>query len=147
MKGKRIARLAALLLLLAAGAAAEGKTAARTAAVLDSPGGGAVGRVYAGAELPAEPAGAYCLLRLAGLTGYVEADALGAAAQDGTRAAQVFSPYGTPTVVLRSLPSDSYGAQGILRAGDTVRVLGEFGAFRLVSAGGALGFLAEGELR
>ena len=47
MKGKRIARLAALLLLMAAGAAAEGRTAARTAAVLESPGGGAVGRVYA----------------------------------------------------------------------------------------------------
>ena len=82
------------------------------------------------------------------MTGYVEADGLSAAAPAGEPSSgTVASPYGTPTVVLRSRPSNSYGAAGVLETGAQVRVLGEFGGFYGVDSPAGTGFLAKDEVK
>ena len=63
----------------------------------------------------------------------------------GTKRA-VVSPYGTPTVVLRSRPSNSYGTAGILQTGESVELLGEFGGFLCVGTSAGTGFLSEEEV-
>lgn len=52
--------------------------------------------------------------------------------RDETYDAQVVSPYGTQSVVLRDAPSNSYGAVAMLPVGEQVRVIGESGGFYYV---------------
>lgn len=51
---------------------------------------------------------------------------------DATLDMEVVSPYGTPSVVLRDAPSDSYDALAMLAVGDAVRVIGVSGEFYYV---------------
>ncbi len=146
------ALLSALLLLPAAGFAARRYAAAGGARLYAAPSEGSAspGRLYAGAPIEAgAEEGGFTLVRLASLTAYVPSDALlDAPASDGTRGGRVHSPYGTPTVVLRTLPSDAFGTAGVLPAGQALTVLGEMkGGFLLVESGGALGFLSRDELQ
>ncbi len=68
--------------------------------------------------------------------------------QDATFDMTVVSPYGTPSVVLRDCPSDSYHAIAVLEIGSTVRVLGTSGDFYYVKmADGTVGCLEDDELK
>lgn len=61
---------------------------------------------------------------------------------------QVASPYGTPAVVLRDRPSDSYDVVAMLPVGETVRVIGVSGDFCYVQTQtSAVGCLADDELK
>lgn len=61
---------------------------------------------------------------------------------------KVVSPYGTPSVVLRDRPSDSYGAVAMLPVGETVWVVGTSGDFCYVQTqAAAVGCLAGDELK
>lgn len=86
------------------------------------------------------------------LTGYMMtsflSDADAADVVDATCDMQVVSPYGTPSVVLRSAPSDSYDALAMLAVGDTVRRIGVAGDFYYVLLlSGDVGCLAADELK
>ena len=64
----------------------------------------------------------------------------------------VVSPYGTQSVVLRSVPSDSYDALAMLRVGQELTVIGMCGEFSFVlledgSMGWLAGWLAGDEVR
>lgn len=66
---------------------------------------------------------------------------------DKTYDAQVVSPYGTQSIVLRSKPSDSFDAKAVLEVGESVRVIGESGAFYYVRTDdGDVGCLADDEV-
>lgn len=60
---------------------------------------------------------------------------------------KVVSPYGTPSVVLRDGPSDSYDVVTMLPVGETVRVIGVSGDFCYVQTQAAVGCLANDELK
>ena len=137
------------LFFASAYAAADAVFAARTAVVFSSPDGSKLGQVYAGAELSAEAEqNGLRLIRLAGLTGFIEAAEITSAKErDETRNAKVLSPYGTETIVLRSTPSDSCSTVGILRTGETVRLLGCFGGFWYVRSPAGKGFLSLEEVK
>ena len=147
---KQITAIALMLalLLMSVAAAAEEVYAERTLPVLESPGGRILGEIRAGAAVSVRGEGEWRTVRLAGLSGSVAADGLtDSRGANETHEATVFSPYGTPTVVLRSVPSDSYSTQGILRAGDGVRVLGSFSGYMLVRSAAGVGFLAQNEVQ
>jgi len=66
---------------------------------------------------------------------------------DATVEKCVVSPYGTRTVVLRDVPSDSYDAVAMLMVGDKVRVIGVSGDFCFVLLeDNCVGCLASDEL-
>lgn len=82
------------------------------------------------------------------VTGYMMTAYLAGDAQNVCPSRQVVSPYGTPAVVLRDSPSDSYDAVGMLQVGQAVSVLGVSGEFCYVlAADGTVGCLAADELR
>ena len=67
---------------------------------------------------------------------------------DARRQRQVVSPYGTPSVVLRDRPSNSYDAVMMLQVGETVLQIGVSGEFCYVqTADQSVGCLHESELK
>ena len=80
------------------------------------------------------------------MAAYLRDDASGVL--DAREERSVVSPYGTPSVVLRDRPSDSYGAVAMLPVGERVTVIGVSGDFCYVQrSDGAVGCLAGDELR
>ena len=82
-------------------------------------------------------------------TGYMMTQYLGAgSAVDARETRSVVSPYGTPAVVLRDKPSNSYGAVMMLAVGENVTVIGVSGDFCYVlAADGSAGCLLSSELK
>ena len=113
-------------------------------------GGSAVlGTLYAGAPVNVTSvSGEWSCVQLADVTGWMLSASLAAKPSgDSTRTGKSVSPYGTPTVVLRSRPANSYGTVSVLHVGETVRILGEMsGGFLCVTAQGT-GFLSAQEVR
>ena len=69
-------------------------------------------------------------------------------AVDAREMKKVASPYGTPSVVLRDRPSNSYGAVMMLMVGDVVTVIGSSGDFCFVQTGdSSVGCLLGSELK
>ena len=67
---------------------------------------------------------------------------------DARESKMVFSPYGTPSVVLRDRPSNSYDAVMMLAVGESVTVIGVSGDFCYVIAPeGSAGCLLASELK
>lgn len=67
---------------------------------------------------------------------------------DARESKAVCSPYGTPSVVLRDRPSNSYDAVMMLAVGESVTVIGVSGDFCYVIAGdGSAGCLLASELK
>ena len=80
------------------------------------------------------------------MAAYLRDDASGVLDARDVRA--VASPYGTPAVVLRDRPSDSYDAVAMLPVGERVTVSGVSGDFCYVQrADGSVGCLAGDELK
>ena len=78
------------------------------------------------------------------MTSYLKADS----AVDAREEKRVVSPYGTPTVVLRDRPSNSYDAVMMLMVGETVTVIGANGEFCFVQTDDAsVGCLLGSELK
>lgn len=151
---KRMLSALLLVLMLCCAAAAQGETAYAAVSGLPVLREAAaetqkLGSLRAGARVTVHyDGGGWARLQLGEVTGYVEADGLSAASPVGEPATgTVTSPYGTPTVVLRSRPSNSYGAAGVLETGAQVRVLGEFGGFYGVDSPAGTGFLAKDEVK
>ena len=64
------------------------------------------------------------------------------------RTVRAASPYGTQSVVLRSVPSNSYDAVAMLLVGQELTVVGEAGGFCFVLlADGGMGWLASDEVK
>lgn len=64
------------------------------------------------------------------------------------RTVKAASPYGTQSVVLRSVPSDSYDAVAMLLVGQELTVVGEAEGFCFVLlADGGMGWLASDEVK
>ena len=84
-----------------------------------------------------------------GVTGYMMSSYLKAgSAVDAKERRQVVSPYGTPSVVLRDRPSNSYDAVMMLMVGETVTVIGGSGDFCFVITGdSSVGCLLDSELK
>lgn len=116
-----------------------------------------LGKFYSGTpvEILGEAEDGFALVAIgsgdAPLTGYMmNAYLKNADAQvlDATCEMQVISPYGTPAVVLRDAPSNSYDALAMLAVGDTVRRIGVSGDFYYVLlSDGTVGCLASNELK
>ena len=141
-------------LILSAAALAAGETVWVTGGSLrvrrePSADAQALGSLSAGACIQAEAAGGeWSRVQLGEIEGYVMSAYLSASPAGETPAAKrVASPYGTPTVVLRSRPSNSYGAAGVLQTGTEVTVLGEFDGFFAVDSPAGTGFLAKDEVK
>lgn len=82
------------------------------------------------------------------ITGYMMASYLSSGGMDATRRREVISPYGTPSVVLRDKPSNSYDAVGMLAVGETVTQIGVSGDFCYVMmADTTVGCLLSSELK
>ena len=80
------------------------------------------------------------------MTQYLRGDA--GSVLDARPQKKVVSPYGTPAVVLRDRPSDSYTAVTMLPVGESVRVIGIAGEFCYVmTQGDAVGCLESSELK
>ena len=144
--------LAALLCVAGAASAQTAYVSGGSLRVREAPdrSAQALGSLYEGAPVEVTGAsGEWSQVQLSGVTGYVMTAYLSASpAQDATRQGTVVSPYGTPTVMLRSRPSNSYGTVGMLSAGEGVRVLGEMnGSFYCVNASSGTGFLSGDEVR
>ena len=78
------------------------------------------------------------------MTSYLKAGS----AVDAREAKKVVSPYGTPTVVLRDRPSNSYDAVMMLMVGEVVTVIGANGEFCFVQTDDAsVGCLLGSELK
>ena len=83
------------------------------------------------------------------VTGYMMSDYLhGGSSVNGMRGCEVVSPYGTPSVVLRDRPSNSYSAVGMLVVGAHVTQIGVAGDFCYVMTDdGTVGCLMNSELK
>ena len=83
------------------------------------------------------------------VSGYMMTDYLkGSSVVDAREVRRVTSPYGTPSVVLRDRPSNSYGAVMMLMVGETVTVIGVKDDFCFVQTGDAsVGCLLASELK
>ncbi len=83
------------------------------------------------------------------ITGYMMREYLKDSCEiDARQGRRVVSPYGTPAVVLRDRPSDSFDAVAMLPVGTGVTVIGGSGSFAFVMTGdGAVGCLENGELK
>ena len=114
-----------------------------------------VGKFYSGTpvEIVSDAGGGWSQVCIGNagseVTGYMMTSYLQpSSAVDARERRQVASPYGTPTVVLRDRPSNSYDAVTMLMVGDAVTVLGTAGDFRYVMTDSAcVGCLAQGELK
>lgn len=114
-----------------------------------------LGRFFSGTcvDVLADAGGGWSQVSVGGgsgvVTGYVMTQYLSEVARvDATYAADVDSPYGTQSVVLRNRPSNSYNAVAMLMVGDRVLVLGEMDEFRYIqTASGCVGCLLESELK
>lgn len=88
---------------------------------------------------------------IGGVHGYMMEDYLSgdaASVLDAREEKQVVSPYGTPSVVLRDRPSNSYDAVAMLAVGEKVTVIGVSGDFCYVQLSDAsVGCLAADELQ
>ena len=138
-----------LLSLGAVCTSAETIYTVRTVSVFSSPQGQELGRIYAGTAVNAgEEQSGFRRIKLASLTAYAEADAFSAdQGRNETQTAQALSPYGTETLILRDKPSDSCSTIGVLRAGETVRILGSFNGFCFVQSKSGSGFLSLQEIK
>lgn len=83
------------------------------------------------------------------IRGYMKSEYLSAAsAVDAREDRQVISPYGTPSVVLRDRPGNSYDAVAMLPVGTIVKVIGVSGDFCYVQIEDlSVGCLAGSELK
>ena len=115
-----------------------------------------LGRFFSGTqvEIVADAGGGWSQVCIAGSssargymkTSYLCGDMNGVA--DARQEKQVASPYGTPVVVLRDRPANSYDALTMLAVGEKVRVIGVAGEFCYVLCGdGTVGCLAGEEIR
>ncbi len=67
------------------------------------------------------------------LNGYMMSEYLSdSVSVDGTRDMEVVSPYGTPSIVVRSKPSNSYEAVAMVEVGSQVHVIGTAGDYYYV---------------
>lgn len=147
---------AADALAQAAVVSSDGKLNMRTGPDKDSR---SIGGFYSGTqvEIVSDAGGGWSEVRIGdvanGIDGYMMSRylATGDAAdsvKDETYDAQVVSPYGTQSVVLRDAPSDSYGAVAMLAVGETVRVIGDSGGFYFVRmSDDSVGCLESGEIK
>lgn len=148
---------AMLILALAASACAYAEAvsgaAGSTTALREQPGQGsrAIGQFYNGAQLQmlSQAGDGWALVAFGGVQGYMPLEALSSGVKrDETLTASVVSPYGTPSVVLRDRPSDSYNAVAMVTVGSQVRVLGTSGKFVFVTLNnGTEGCLSSQEIR
>lgn len=83
------------------------------------------------------------------ITGYMMSDYLRSGSSvNAMRKREVASPYGTPSVVLRDRPSNSYSAVGMLIVGANVTQIGVSGDFCYVMTDdGTVGCLMNSELK
>lgn len=115
----------------------------------------AVGKFVSGTEVEivADAGGGWAQVRIGGgrhaVSGYMMMEYLSdSSAVDARESRRVASPYGTPSVVLRDKPSNSYGAVMMLPVGESVTVIGVSGDFCYVlAADGSVGCLLSGELK
>ena len=115
----------------------------------------AVGKFVSGTrvEILVDAGGGWSQVRIGGgrhaVSGYMMTEYLKSdSAVDARENRTVISPYGTPSVVLRDRPSNSYGAVMMLPVGETVTVIGVSGDFCYVlAADGSAGCLLSGELK
>ena len=120
-------------------------------------GSASLGRFYSGTpvEIVADAGGGWSQVAIGTaespvggymMTAYL-ADSGASGVTDATLERSVVSPYGTPSVVLRDQPSNSYDAVAMLRVGETVRVLGDSGEYYFVmTQSEAVGCLCSNEL-
>ena len=120
-------------------------------------GSASLGRFYSGTpvEIVADAGGGWSQVTIGTadscvggymMTAYL-ADSGASGVTDATLERSVVSPYGTPSVVLRDQPSNSYDAVAMLRVGETVRVLGDSGEYYFVmTQSEAVGCLCSNEL-
>ena len=99
----------------------------------------AVGKFVSGTqvEVIADAGSGWSQVRIGGgrasVTGYMMTDYLKSSSEvDARERRSVCSPYGTPTVVLRDRPSNSYDAVAMLMVGENVTVIGVSGDFCFV---------------
>ena len=115
----------------------------------------AVGKFVSGThvEILEDAGGGWSKVQIGGgrhvLTGYMMTQYLNASsAVDARESRKVASPYGTPAVVLRNRPSNSYDAVMMLPVGESVTVIGVSGDFCFVlAADGSAGCLLDSELK
>ena len=120
-------------------------------------GSASLGRFYSGTpvEIVADAGGGWSQVAIgtaeSSISGYMMTAYLSAGSApnvtDATLERSVVSPYGTPSVVLRDRPANSYDAVAMLRVGETVRVLGDSGEYYYVmTQSDAVGCLCSDEL-
>lgn len=157
--------LLALSLVLALCASASAQTAVvnngsdpqsrlnmRTAPGTDAP---SIGRFSSGTPVTiiADAGNGWSQVEIGGgmnsVCGYMKTEFLsGSAAVDAREIRTVVSPYGTPAVVLRDRPGNSYDAVAMLPVGTQVTVIGVSGDFCYVQiADASVGCLAGSELK
>ena len=115
---------------------------------------GALGKFVSGTrvEILADAGNGWSQVQIGGgrhaVSGYMMTDYLKpSSAVDARESRRVDSPYGTPSVVLRDRPSNSYDAVMMLAVGDPVTVIGVSGDFCYVMAGdGSVGCLLSAEI-
>lgn len=160
---KRTALLALMMILLCSAALAQsavvdngGDPASRLNMRAEpDKGASSLGKFYSGTpvEILSDAGGGWSHVRIGdganSITGYMMSSYLRASsAVNACQRRQVTSPYGTPVVVLRSRPSNSYDAVTMLPVGETVTVIGVSGDFCYVlTQGGTVGCLLSGELK
>ena len=141
-----------VMLCLSACASAEHAVVNRGGAALylqATSSSGRIGTIYAGApiEVQASAADGWMRVSIGEIDGYVREDQIAGSAQaDDTYMASVVSPYGTPSVLVRSQPSNSYEPMGALTVGTQVRIVGESGNFVFILYNGKLGCLEKNEV-
>ena len=112
-----------------------------------------LGKFYSGTqvEIVADAGSGWSQVMIGSVGGYMMTQYLNgemSSVLDARPSRKVVPPYGTPAVVLRDRPSDSYNAVTMLPVGDMVRVLGVAGEFCYVQMQeGAVGCLAGDELK
>ena len=115
---------------------------------------GALGKFVSGTqvEILADAGNGWSQVQIGGgrhaVSGYMMTDYLkSSSAVDARESGRVASPYGTPSVVLRDRPSNSYDAVMMLAVGDPVTVIGVSGDFCYVMTGdGTVGCLLSAEI-
>ncbi|MBR3794603.1 MAG: SH3 domain-containing protein [Clostridia bacterium] len=115
-----------------------------------------LGRFYSGTQvqIAADAGGGWSKVTIGSglnsVSGYMMTQYLSeeiGAVLDARQQKKVASPYGTPAVVLRDQPSDSYTAVTMLPVGEAVCVIGVAGRFCYVQTqSGAVGCLKSSEL-
>ena len=116
---------------------------------------GSMGKFVSGTrvEIISDAGDGWAQVRIGGgrnsISGYMMKEYLsGSSKVDATRRCEVASPYGTPSVVLRDRPSNSYNAVCMLAVGDTVTQIGVSGDFCYVmTEDSTVGCLLASELK